>query len=83
MKVFRAPTQEEMMAATEPNMEIHIVGQPEARKLRKDDLLRFTGTLDGYQQEPFLLTWKECMVNADDLRDLTTPVPAGRGGRGQ
>jgi tetratricopeptide (TPR) repeat protein len=81
MKVFRAPTQEEMMAGTAPNMEIQIVGQPEARKLQKDDLFRFTGTLDGYQQDPFVLTWKDCRVNADDLRDLITPVPAGRGGR--
>lgn len=76
MKVFRAPTREEMMAATEPNMEIHIVGQPNASKLHKDDLLRFTGTLNGYQPIPFLLTWDECRINADDLSDLTTPVPA-------
>jgi TPR repeat len=83
MKVFRAPTQEEMMAATEPNMEIHIVGQPDARKLHKDDLLRFTGTLGGYQPAPFLLTWDDCRINVDDLSDLTTPVPGGGGGGGR
>jgi hypothetical protein len=80
MKVFRAPTQEEMMAATAPNMEIHIVGQPDARKISKDDLLRFTGTLNGYQQEPFLLTWDDCRINAEDLSDLTAPPAGGRGG---
>jgi tetratricopeptide (TPR) repeat protein len=82
MKVFRAPTAEEMKAATAPNMEIHIVGQPDVRKLRKDDLFRFTGTLKGYQQDPFMLTWDDCKVNADDLHDLTTPVPVPAGAKG-
>ena len=64
----------EMDAATAPNMEIHIVGQPEAKKLSKDDELRFTGTINGYQQSPFLLTWDNAKVNADDLKDLLTPA---------
>jgi tetratricopeptide (TPR) repeat protein len=79
--VFRAPTQAEMEAATAPNMEVHIVGQPDARKILKDSLLRFTGTLNGYQPTPFLLTWDDARVNADDLADLTATTP-GRGGRG-
>jgi tetratricopeptide (TPR) repeat protein len=82
LRVVRAPTAEEMNAATAPNMEVHIVGQPAARKLAKDDLLRFTGTLNGYQAEPFMLTWDQATVNQQDLTDLTTPTPAG-GGRGR
>ena len=57
--------------------------KPDVRKLHKDDLLRFTGTLNGYQPEPFLLTWDDAMINQQDLTDLTAPAPAGAGrGRG-
>lgn len=76
-RVFRAPTQEAMEAATAPNMEIHIVGQPDARRIPKDDYIRFTGTVTGYQPTPFLLTWDESKVNAEDI-PAETPAP-GRG----
>jgi len=83
LRVFRAPTEDEMKAGTAPNMEIHVAGQPEVKGIHKDDLLRFTGTLNGYQQTPFLLTWDDSKVNSDDLNDLTAPTPTpGRGGRG-
>ena len=34
----------------------------------KDDFVRFTGTLSGYTQSPFLLTWDNAKVNPEDLR---------------
>jgi len=84
LKVFRPSAADpdaatkEMEAATDPNMELHIVGQPDAKKLNKDDELRFTGTVSAYQQSPFMLTWDNAKVNADDLKDLLTPEkPAG------
>jgi len=77
-RVFRAPTQEAMEAATAPNMEIHIVGQPEARRIPKDDYIRFTGTVTGYQPTPFLLTWDESKVNTEDIPP-ETPAPGRRG----
>lgn len=63
----------EMDSATMPNMEVHIVGQPDAKRLMKDDAVRFTGTLKGYQQSPFLLTWDNAKVNPEDLQ----PAPTG------
>jgi tetratricopeptide (TPR) repeat protein len=63
----------EMDAATMPNMEVHIVSQPDAKRLMKDDAVRFTGTLKDYQQSPFLLTWDNAKVNPEDLQ----PVPTG------
>ena len=63
----------EMDAATMPNMEVHIVGQPDAKRLMKDDAVRFTGTLKDYQQSPFLLTWDNAKVNPEDLQ----PAPTG------
>ena len=59
--------EKEMEAATVPNMAVHIVGQPEVRRLQKGDGVRFTGTLTGYTQTPFLLTWDNAKVNADDI----------------
>jgi len=63
----------EMDAATTPNMEVHIVGQPDVKRLMKDDAVRFTGTLKDYQQSPFLLTWDNAKVNPEDLQ----PAPSG------
>lgn len=63
----------EMDAATTPNMQVHVVGQPDAKRLMKDDAVRFTGTLSNYQQSPFLLTWDNAKVNPEDLQ----PAPSG------
>jgi tetratricopeptide (TPR) repeat protein len=63
----------EMDAATMPNMEVHIAGQPDAKRLMKDDAVRFTGTLKDYHQSPFLLTWDNAKVNPEDLQ----PAPTG------
>jgi len=63
----------EMDAATMPNMEVHVVGQPDVKRLMKDDAVRFTGTLKNYQQSPFMLTWDDAKVNAEDLQ----PAPTG------
>lgn len=69
--------QKEMQAATDANMEVHIVGQPEAKRLQKDDVVRFTGTLTGYTQSPFLLTWDAAKVNAEDIPP-EKPTPGTR-----
>ena len=57
----------EMEAATTPNMEVHVMGQPDAKRVQKDDELRFTGTLNAYSQSPFLLTWENAKVNAEEI----------------
>ncbi len=69
LKVFRGNTPEEIEAATEPNMTIKVVGQPAASHLEKDAVVRFTGTLAGYTQTPFMLTWEKAKINAEDLPD--------------
>lgn len=67
LKAFRAPTAEEMEAATEANMEITVTEQPEASRVKKDAFVRFTGTLSGYQPEPFLLSWNPAKINPEDI----------------
>ncbi|HEX3371747.1 MAG TPA: hypothetical protein VHS08_04475, partial [Candidatus Acidoferrales bacterium] len=67
LKVFRGATPEEMEAATAANMQVKVDGQPEAKRLDKDAVVRFTGTLTGYTQNPFMLTWDKAKINTEDL----------------
>jgi tetratricopeptide (TPR) repeat protein len=73
MKVYRSKETDpekaaaDMEAATEPNMELNVTGQPEVKRLSKDDFVRFTGTLSGYQPEPFLLSWNQAKINPEDI----------------
>jgi tetratricopeptide (TPR) repeat protein len=58
----------EFQAATTPNMDVKVVGQPEASRLEKDNPVRFTGTLVGYDPEPaFMLHWDKAKVNLEDI----------------
>ena len=77
LKVFRGATPEEIEAATAANMTVKIEGQPEAKKLEKDAVVRFTGTLTGYSQSPFMLTWEKAKINMEDLPEEKTPVKKG------
>jgi hypothetical protein len=72
LKVFRGATPEEIEAATDANMSVKVVGQPEAKRLEKDAVVRFTGTLVSYSQSPFLLTWDKAKINAEDLPEEKT-----------
>jgi hypothetical protein len=48
-------------------VEVHVTGQPEVARLSKDDWVRFSGTLSGYEPEPFLLRWTEGKINPEDI----------------
>ena len=84
IKVYRPMSQDpdaaqkEIEAATEPNMEVKVAGQPEASRIKKSDQFRFTGTLVGYSQNPFLLTWDKAKINPEDLPgEKTGPAKKG------
>jgi tetratricopeptide (TPR) repeat protein len=77
LKVFRGNTPEEIEAATMANMTVKVEGQPEAKKLEKDAVVRFTGTLTGYTQNPFMLTWEKAKINMEDLPADTGPAKKG------
>ena len=61
--------QKEFDAATTANMQITVVGQPDAKRIEKDSPVRFTGTLTAYSQNPFLLTWDKAKINMEDIPD--------------
>jgi hypothetical protein len=68
LHTFTSSNQDEIQAATTPNMEVKVVDQPDAAKLSKDDPVRFSGTLAGYDPAPaFMLHWEKAKVNAEDL----------------
>lgn len=68
LKVAFVTSDAEFQAATTPNMDVKVVGQPEAAKLEKDNPVRFTGTLTSYDPDPaFMLHWDKAKVNAEDI----------------
>jgi hypothetical protein len=68
LKVAFVTSEDEFNAATTPNMEVKVVGQPEAARIQKDEPVHFTGTLESYDPDPaFLLHWDKSKVNAEDI----------------
>jgi tetratricopeptide (TPR) repeat protein len=68
LKVAFVTSDAEFDAKTTPDMDVKIVGQPEASKLEKDNPVRFTSTLVAYNPEPnFMLHWDKAKVNAEDI----------------
>jgi len=67
LKVFTASTEEAITAGTEPNLEVHVAGEPRARLLKKDDLFAFSATLKSFTPEPFLLVVDKAKVREDTL----------------
>lgn len=68
LKLAFVTSDAQFQAATTPDMDVKIVGQPEAARLEKDNPVRFTGTLTSYDPDPaFMLHWDKCKVNAEDI----------------
>jgi tetratricopeptide (TPR) repeat protein len=81
LKLAFVTSDAELNAATTPNMDAKVIGQPEAAKIEKDNAIRFTGTLASYDPEPaFFLHWDKAKVKDEDLpKEKTTPKkPAAR-----
>jgi len=76
---FTGATSDETQAGTVADMVITLDGsQPEAKRLKPEDELRFGGTLVGYDQSPFMLHWDKAKVNPDDIPTETGKKPAPR-----
>ena len=68
LKVAFVTSDAEFDAKTTPDMDVKVVGQPEASKLEKDNPVRFTATLVAYDPDPnFMLHWDKAKVNAEDI----------------
>jgi len=68
LKMAFVMSQAEFDATTAPNMDVKVVGQPQAEKLEKESAPRFTGTLVSYDPDPaFFLHWEKAKINEEDL----------------
>ena len=68
LKVAFVTSDAEFDAKTTPDMDVKVVGQPDAAKLEKGNPVRFTGTLVAYDPDPnFMLHWDKAKVNAEDI----------------
>jgi tetratricopeptide (TPR) repeat protein len=78
LKVAFVTSDAEFDAKNTPDMDVKIVGQPEAAKLEKNNPVRFTATLVAYDPEPnFMLHWDKGKVNAEDIpkeKEKKTPT---------
>jgi len=75
LKMAFVTSDAEFEAATTPNMEVRVVGQPEAARVEKDTAVHFTGTLTAYDPEPnFFLHWDKAKVKQEDIpKEKGTP----------
>jgi tetratricopeptide (TPR) repeat protein len=68
LKIAFVTSDAEFDAATTPNMDVKIVGQPEAARVEKDSPVHFTATLVSYDPDPaFFLHWEKGKVKAEDI----------------
>jgi tetratricopeptide (TPR) repeat protein len=68
LKLAFVTSDDEFNAATTPNMDLKVVGQPEAARVEKDSAIHFTGTLTSYDPDPaFMLHWEKGKVNEEDI----------------
>lgn len=67
LAVFTADSQDAFMAGTEPNLEVHVDGEPRARLLKKDDLIAFSAALKSFTPDPFLIVVEKAKVREDTL----------------
>jgi hypothetical protein len=68
LKVAFVTSDAEFDAATVPNMEVKVAGQPEVSRVEKDSAIHFTGTLTSYDPDPaFVLHWEKGKVNDEDI----------------
>src|SRR6266853_1809466 len=75
LKIAFVTSDAEFDAATTPNMEVKVVGQPEAARVQKDSAVHFTGTLTSYDPDPtFFLHWDKAKVKEEDIpKEKGTP----------
>jgi hypothetical protein len=75
LKIAFVKSDDEFEKATTPNMDVKVVGQPEAARVEKDNVVHFTGTLTSYDPDPaFFLHWEKGKVKEEDIpKEKGTP----------
>ena len=67
-KIAFVTSDAEFDAATTPNMDVKVAGQPEAKRIEKDGAVHFTATLVSYDPDPsFMLHWEKGKIADEDI----------------
>jgi hypothetical protein len=68
LKTAFVTSDDEFEKATTPNMDVKVVGQPEAARVEKEKLVYISGTLTSYDPDPaFFLHWEKGKVREEDI----------------
>lgn len=67
LKVALVTTELEFRSVRRANMDASVAGQPEAGALAVGSLVRFTGTLAGFDRGPLMLHWQKAKINPKDV----------------
>lgn len=68
LKIAFVTSDDEFEKATTPNMDVKVVGQPDAARVEKDNVVHFTGTLTSFDPDPaFFLHWEKGKVKVEDI----------------
>jgi len=67
MKVALVTSPDEFRTARRANMDVTVVGQPEAGDIAVGKLVRFTGALTDYDRSPLMLRWQKAKINPQDI----------------
>ena len=73
LQVAFATSDAEFEAAKTADMDVKVVGQPEAARVEKDSLVQFTATLASYDPSPFVVHWDKGSVNKENIPAEKTP----------
>ena len=75
LKIAFVTSDAEFDAATTPNLDVKVAGQPDVAKVEKDSAIHFTGTLVSYDPDPaFMLHWDKAKVKEEDLPKANSPA---------
>jgi hypothetical protein len=66
LHLYTGATKEDTDAGTTADMEVKIIGQPDAKRVQPGDELRFTATLATYDTSPFMLHWDKGKLGHPD-----------------
>jgi tetratricopeptide (TPR) repeat protein len=74
IKAAFVTSEEEFNSKTTPDMEVKVLGQPDAQRLEKDAAFHFTATIASYDPDPtFVIHWDKGKVKEEDIPGDKTP----------
>jgi len=74
--VFIGETEQEFTDATAANLEVKVVEQPDAARVKKDELVKFSGHIAAFTPEPFMITFEKAKVDPTTIPEPEVAAPA-------